>query len=509
MRRARLASGRSASCKTSVSHKPAPCLLNWPYQCRLNFVTSPAYEFLFCRSIYLMTTPSSTVRSGTQTILSILLLTFWSYASGKLKRSDRQAERPEEHERLQQAIPIAGKTGVSEAWYDMATMLTRFISSARALLSVAFLLLLLLWAYPAGPGVDPQQMLSEYLNARWKALTEAYTDEQIFVWGKFAAFVLPYYGLALVGALLDFACPAVLVPFKIQEDSWPTLADYAKCTPLVLLNTALLVPLLYMTYPVYRHFATDPFGELPPLWTVILQVPVFISTAEIVFYFPHRWMCSLRRYSERLPCSDAPCCEAPPPDQLPPLASAGTLPGHSSTFITSITSTRRRSPSPQYSSAAASTHAPTASRCPTSAPTGPAASICLHLPHLPPLPPPAALPIDCSPPELSSRAARRSTRTRPSSPDCFWLLLIASVILQVYSHPAEFALSNVLPFVLGPILCGAHMVTWLIWTVFGVASGSIGHMGFQLPFLGKRQGHDWHHRETHLGMYDLIALDCA
>jgi len=110
------------------------------------------------------------------------------------------------------------------------------------------------------------------------------------VWGKFAAFVLPYYGLALVGALLDFACPAVLVPFKIQEDSWPTLADYAKCTPLVLLNTALLVPLLYMTYPVYRHFATDPLGELPPLWTVILQVPVFISTAEIVFYFPHRWM---------------------------------------------------------------------------------------------------------------------------------------------------------------------------------------------------------------------------
>jgi len=349
--------------------------------------TRTASVWAFCIVIYLMTTPSSTVRSGTQTILSILLLTFWSYASGKLKRSDRQAERPEEHERLQQAIPIAGKTGVSEAWYDMATMLTRFISSARALLSVAFLLLLLLWAYPAGPGVDPQQMLSEYLNARWKALTEAYTDEQIFVWGKFAAFVLPYYGLALVGALLDFACPAVLVPFKIQEDSWPTLADYAKCTPLVLLNTALLVPLLYMTYPVYRHFATDPFGELPPLWTVILQVPVFISTAEIVFYFPHRWM-----------------------------------------------------------------HTPWAFK---------------HIHHI------------------------HHEYTAPIA------------LASVYSHPAEFALSNVLPFVLGPILCGAHMVTWLIWTVFGVASGSIGHMGFQLPFLGKRQGHDWHHRETHLGMYDL------
>ena len=31
------------------------------------------------------------------------------------------------------------------------------------------------------------------------------------------------------------------------------------------LPEALLLPLLYITYPVYRHFATDPFGELHSL----------------------------------------------------------------------------------------------------------------------------------------------------------------------------------------------------------------------------------------------------
>jgi len=43
------------------------------------------------------------------------------------------------------------------------------------------------------------------------------------------------------------------------------LAAPRRAPRLVLLNTALLLPLLYITYPVYRHFATDPFGELHSL----------------------------------------------------------------------------------------------------------------------------------------------------------------------------------------------------------------------------------------------------
>merc|ERR1712185_409827 len=60
-----------------------------------------------------------------------------------------------------------------------------------------------------------------------------------------------------------------------------------------------------------------------------------------------------------------------------------------------------------------------------------------------------------------------------------------------------------MPFLLGPLLCGAHMTTWLLWTAFGTCETSLSHIGYQLPFLGSRQAHDWHHSAVHLGMYDL------
>jgi len=337
--------------------------------------------------IYLVTTPSQSVRSGLQTIIVVMLLVFWMHAAGKTKRNDRRDEKPEEQQRLEQAIPLAGSTGVTESWYNTCSKLTRFVSSSFMAITAVLLFLLLLWAYPAGPGVDVQQMLADWLNAKWKAVTDRYSDREIFVWGKFAAFFVPYYALSLLGACLDFACPEVLRPFKIQEAAWPTLADYRKCLPLVLLNTVLTIPVLYALYPLYCHFAINPFGELPPLWEMLVQLPIFISTAEVVFYFPHKWM-----------------------------------------------------------------HTPWAFQH-------------IHRYHH----------------EFTSPIA----------------------LSTAYAHPVEFLLSNMLPVCIGPILCGSHVTTWLLWTTYGTCSTTFGHMGYQLPFLGKRQGHDWHHRLTHLGMYDI------
>ena len=71
-----------------------------------------------------------------------------------------------------------------------------------------------------------------------------------------------------------------------------------------------------------------------------------------------------------------------------------------------------------------------------------------------------------------------------------------------YSHPIEFLLSNVVPFCAGPLLCGAHMSTWLLWGAIGTMQISLAHLGFQFPFLGQRQSHDWHH-SSGPGMYDI------
>ena len=334
-----------------------------------------------------MTTPSSTVRSGAQTTLIVALIGFWAYAAAKMKFEAHRGTKPEQRERLKEAIPLAGSSGVSEKWYDYCSFVTRSIATSLTIGFSALLVLLFIWAYPAGPGVDVQELLKQWLHGKWKEIARSYPHRELFVWGKFLAVVIPYYSFALIGAYLDFFCPRSVRPFKIQEDYWPSVKDYLRCLPLVLFNTALLVPILYATYPVYTYFAIEPFGPLPPFWILLVQFPVFISTAEVVFYFPHRWL-------------------------------------HTKWAFQNI----------HY----------------------------LHHEYTAPI-----------------------------------------ALASVYAHPVEFVLSNVVPFVVGPIMCGTHMSVWLLWTIIGTCNTSIGHIGYQLPFLGRRQAHDWHHRAVHLGMYDL------
>lgn len=78
-------------------------------------------------------------------------------------------------------------------------------------------------------------------------------------------------------------------------------------------------------------------------------------------------------------------------------------------------------------------------------------------------------------------------------------------IVSAYSGPYEHVLSNILPVLLGPVLCRSHLFVAWTWASFTLVSTTIEHCGFHLPFLYPPQGHDYHHK-TFTCWYGTMAF---
>ncbi|CAH1244062.1 FAXDC2 [Branchiostoma lanceolatum] len=72
-----------------------------------------------------------------------------------------------------------------------------------------------------------------------------------------------------------------------------------------------------------------------------------------------------------------------------------------------------------------------------------------------------------------------------------WTAPIGMVAL--YAHPVEYALSNVLPVVTGPILMGSHVATLWLWFCLCLTATTISHSGYHFPLLPSNEAHDFHH----------------
>jgi len=68
-----------------------------------------------------------------------------------------------------------------------------------------------------------------------------------------------------------------------------------------------------------------------------------------------------------------------------------------------------------------------------------------------------------------------------------------------YCHPVEMIISNVLPLTGGMLLCGSHIYTGLVWTVFAVLGTQTHHCGYRWPwtpfFDHQPDFHDFHHEK--------------
>lgn len=63
-----------------------------------------------------------------------------------------------------------------------------------------------------------------------------------------------------------------------------------------------------------------------------------------------------------------------------------------------------------------------------------------------------------------------------------------------YAHPIEQVFSNLVPVMLGPVICGSHCVTLWIWLAIGLFDTVTRHSGYHLPFQPSPEFHDYHHK---------------
>jgi len=66
-------------------------------------------------------------------------------------------------------------------------------------------------------------------------------------------------------------------------------------------------------------------------------------------------------------------------------------------------------------------------------------------------------------------------------------------IVSVYAHPLEHMVSNVLPIMVGPLICRSHIATSWLWYALALFSTTISHCGYHFPFLPSPEAHDFHH----------------
>jgi sterol desaturase/sphingolipid hydroxylase (fatty acid hydroxylase superfamily) len=72
---------------------------------------------------------------------------------------------------------------------------------------------------------------------------------------------------------------------------------------------------------------------------------------------------------------------------------------------------------------------------------------------------------------------------------------------SIYSHPIEIITTNVIPFMAGPLILGAHVATIWMWLILRIAETCDGHCGYEfswspyrlIPFSGSAAHHDFHH----------------
>eukprot|EP00756_Hemistasia_phaeocysticola_P049253 Hpha_TRINITY_DN23702_c0_g1::TRINITY_DN23702_c0_g1_i1::g.93270::m.93270/K07750/E1.14.13.72, SC4MOL, ERG25; methylsterol monooxygenase len=81
-----------------------------------------------------------------------------------------------------------------------------------------------------------------------------------------------------------------------------------------------------------------------------------------------------------------------------------------------------------------------------------------------------------------------------------------------YCHPIEWWLSNVLPFWIGPLVCGAHVTTFSMVAIIGSVKTCITHSGYMFPHLPATMMHNFHHNHVpgpegaqNFGLGDPIA----
>ncbi|XP_061188759.1 fatty acid hydroxylase domain-containing protein 2-like [Saccostrea echinata] len=78
-------------------------------------------------------------------------------------------------------------------------------------------------------------------------------------------------------------------------------------------------------------------------------------------------------------------------------------------------------------------------------------------------------------------------------------------LTAVYAHPVEMLISNLIPFLCGPVVFASNLVTSLWWFAIAFTVTIIHHSGYHLPLLPSPEFHDFHHLKF-TGNYGVLGV---
>jgi sterol desaturase/sphingolipid hydroxylase (fatty acid hydroxylase superfamily) len=196
-------------------------------------------------------------------------------------------QKQERTARLNQAIPLAGNTGVSQQWYDTVGS---YLHDLLLGICVAVGTLLAHSIYTSYPNSVWQH--STFLEETvWGYMLANFSHKTLFVYVLWGLDFVAFWALSGIYAYLDFTRPAFLLPFKIQENVKISPERYLSAVKVALRNQAIALVLMHFLWEVYPLLAPTGFSaELPSFATLVFSLLAFIPLDEMWFYSVHYLM---------------------------------------------------------------------------------------------------------------------------------------------------------------------------------------------------------------------------
>lgn len=102
--------------------------------------------------------------------------------------------------------------------------------------------------------------------------------------------IAAFLTFALPWTLLAFLDPQPLQRFKIQQKPFQVRKFFLPNIARITINTTILIALMSLLWPFFRHINTIHLGELPAWYIIAGQLIFFVILDDFLYYWMHRGM---------------------------------------------------------------------------------------------------------------------------------------------------------------------------------------------------------------------------
>ena len=160
----------------------------------------------------------------------------WLHVTETLAKPSAGCER-ERQERVQRACARGGVVGLSQEWVCKNEDALSTLTGVAAKAALGTWAIALVCAYPS----SVVSTLGQTFQAAWTDMRGKYSGETLWLAVTTGIHVVVFWPIGVASAILELWRPAVLEPYKIQQDKRLTVRELLKASSLAVVNQGLLL----------------------------------------------------------------------------------------------------------------------------------------------------------------------------------------------------------------------------------------------------------------------------